>query len=815
MGLMDCIRQGLRDKVITQEQAERAEKIFRDFEKQPGNTSSTASQQAYEAIEREVFQRRRRVLQQAQAQEIALENIGRFKGDDDGEALISLLERDGSGRSPYSNVVSRQAALRGMAHAMMDDVITSLKKSAVLGRTTRAARATSTNMVRELFGEATGDAAAQGLAKAWTNSADFLRKAFNAAGGDIPELATWGLPQVHNNAAVRRAGREEWKRIVLPLLDRDETVSFQTGAKFTQAELDEVLDEVWETIATEGFSKVKETAAGGRGKSLARRRVDHRFLHFKDADSWLRYSDAFGDADPFTTMMNHVDGMSRDVALLETLGPNPNHTVSFLKTQLEKRAKKADAAAGTDKASQRLTSKLNTFDELYDAITGRSYAPVNERIARTFSGLGNMLTAAYLGSTSLLALMTDSNFTRITKRMAGMPVFRSAMARTLKMVAAKKTTKAQAVRLGLIAENWSSVAYGQARYAHDVLGGKVSEAIAHTAMNVSLLSPFTQAGRWAFGMEFMGFLADNVKTPYKALSRPLRDTLDRYGVTAKDWSKMRSVKLYEHKGAKFFRPDEMLDTNRELAFKVLEMVQGMTNLAVPVSSLRARTALVGGTKAGTLVGEVARSFAMFKNFPVTFYLNNVKAALYQKGPLNKAAIAGDLLITSTAMAVLANQLREISKGRDPMDMTMPEVWGKGLLTGGGLGIYGDFLFEDLNRFGGGMTETIAGPRASFLNDLRNLTIGNAAELVRGEKTNAARETVDFFGRNLPGVSTWYLRLVIERSILDRLRLMADPKAEQRFKRLERRFIKEYDQEYWWRPGEAVPERAPNIGAAVQ
>jgi len=818
MNFLDCIDNAQKDGQLSKEQADKARQMFIEFQvhneanlQMPKiQAEAKASQDTFDVIKYEASERKRRMILQRAVQRRALNDIASYKGTNKGEALIALLERDGTGKSPYSNVAGRQAALRGMAHGMMDNILSDLRKTKVLGRTTRTARAKSTSMVREIFGENTGDQAAKELAQAWQKASEFLRLSFNKAGGDIPKRKDWGMPQVHDNTAIRKAGREKWKQYIRPLLDAENMTSFRTGKSMTVLEFEDMLDEVWETIATDGFSKVSETSTAGQGKSLARRRQDHRFLKFKDADSWLKYQEEFGGGDVFSMMMSHIDTMSRDAALLEILGPNPNSTIKFLKTQVTKQAKEIDAQRGNDKMSKKLTKTFFTFDNMFDYITGASHAPVHEGVARTFAGLGNMLTSAYLGSTSILAVMTDPNFTRIAKRMAGMPLFKSSMTKSLGMMTSRKVTKQQAIRLGLIAENWSSVAYGQARYAGDVMGGRVSEAISNAAMNISLLSPFTQAGRWAFGMEFMGFIADNAKKSWSELPQEFQSTMTRYGITRDAWSKLADVEPYQYKGATFLRPDDVMELDRDLAFKMLEMVQGMTNLAVPTASVRSRTALVSNTRAGTLTGEIARSFAMFKNFPVTFYQNNIKAAIFQNNKKRMASIGADLLITSTAMAALAIQLREITKGRDPLSMDTPEFWGNAILTGGGLGIFGDFLFANVNRFGGGLAETTSGPRVSFLNSLRNLTIGNVYQFIQGEDTNIGRESIMFFGRNMPGASTWYLRLAIERTIMDQLLLATDPKAHRRFRTLERNRIRDYDQEYWWRPGQVTPDRPPNI-----
>jgi hypothetical protein len=826
MSLLDCInnaeKEGPDNGGLTKEQAQKARKLFQEFESKnskdmnmgPDEANAQAARDTFDVLEREAQQNKKRMILQRAAQNRILKNIESYQGKNIGEAIVSHLERDGRGNTPWSNVMGRAAVIRGMAHAKMADVIEKLRKTKILGRTTRKARAKSINMVREIFGEATEDASAKSLAAAWKETAEFLRIKFNQAGGDIPKRSDWGMPQVHDSTAVRLAGAKAWKEFILPLLDVEKMVSFRTGKPMSEAEFDEVLSEIWETISTEGWSKISETSVAGQGKSLSKRRQDHRFLVFRDADSFMKYDESFGSGDIFDLMMSHIDGMSKDIAMLQILGPNPTSTVRVMQNKVRKMAAQTDAKNKNSKATNALARKIKQFDDMYNYITGKTNQPANEFLARSFAGLGNFLTSAQLGSVSLLAITTDPNYTRITKRMAGMSQLKSAVFASLKMLTANKTTKKQAIRMGLIAEHWSAAAYGQARFTAEFMGGKVSEMISNAVLNASLLSPFTQAGRWAFGMEFMGFIADNAKVPYAKLNDAFKDTLGRYGITESDWAKMPSFKQYDFKGSKFLRPDDMLATESDLAYKVLDMIQDQTNYAVPVASVRARTTLIGSSQPGSYTGIMSRSFAMYKSFPVTFMQRNIMAAITQKGAPRKASIAGDLLISSTILAALGMQMREVAKGRDPRDMTDERFWGSAMLSSGGLGIWGDFLFSGRNRFGGGLTETIAGPQFGFLNDLANLTIGNVFELAMRKETNFGKESVNFFGRYLPGNSLWYARLGFERSVLDRLREWADPEASQKFREIERKRQREYGQEYFWRPGELTPERSPNIQAVT-
>ncbi len=66
-------------------------------------------------------------------------------------------------------------------------------------------------------------------------------------------------------------------------------------------------------------------------------------------------------------------------------------------------------------------------------------------------------------------------------------------------------------------------------------------------------------------------------------------------------------------------------------------------------------------------------------------------------------------------------------------------------------------------------------------------------------------------RFVPGSNLWYWRLAFQRNIIDRLALEIDPRAPERFRRIEREAEKNFGQGFWWRPGEATPDRMPAFG----
>jgi hypothetical protein len=124
--------------------------------------------------------------------------------------------------------------------------------------------------------------------------------------------------------------------------------------------------------------------------------------------------------------------------------------------------------------------------------------------------------------------------------------------------------------------------------------------------------------------------------------------------------------------------------------------------------------------------------------------------------------------------------------------------------GGGLGIFGDFLFADQNRYGGSLQKTASGPVVGFLHDAIQLTIGNVMQLASGEKTNAGKELAAFIQRYTPGSTLWYTRLVFERLIMDTLERLINPDFDADNRRKERNLKNRTGQEYWWSPGEITP-----------
>lgn len=826
MAFKDCIVNGLKDGDLTPEQAKAAQDVFEQREAMHKNNmgdsaaSAKAAQETIEILDYDRLHKKRvLLLQKDRQQDIAKRLFGQegYRGGRDPGAGAKALIAKGDPFATYSNVEARQASIFGQFQSQISDVLATFRAR---GLGWHSNVNTLHDVVRELWGTNTGNSAAKEMAEAWSKVGEMARQMYNEAGGAIPKLESWRLPQSHNMIAVMKAGQETWVKFVTPLLDNTKMINERTGKAFTPQELDLALKEVFRTIGEDGYNKMKPTGALYTGhRSLAKRYMDHRFLQFKTADDWMKYQESFGNPDTFASMNQYLHRMSHDIAMMQVLGPNPHATMNFIRQSVMKDAQELKVKLQDQNIVTKAENNLNEMDELFELYNGSSYASADHWVPRTLQGTRNIVNSAFLGSTAITSL-TDLGFQKHTATQLGIafgPLFKRVFS-NLNPLNVEERGKL-ALRAGLIAESWIGLAQTQARFAGEMTGPQITQRLSDIVMRGSGLTAWTQAGRHAFGMELMGNMSDLVGKSFDNLDPKMQKALTRYGFDSTSWDLIRKADLYNYKGATFLRPEEIRlathmpkDQAQELALRFLDMVNTEVDYAVPTVGLRAKATLTGGTKPGTVPGEIVRSFSMFKNFSVQVAYTHLWKSLSEATLAKKAGSLADLAIATTAMAALSMQLKEIVNGRDPKPMDTPEFWGASFLLGGGMGIWGDFLFSNVNRYGGGLEDTIAGPVINMANSIKNLTYGNVQQLIQGEDTNFAGESLRMLETYMPGKTLWYMKLLWQRMLFERLHLYIDPKYQQRLNRMQTKYLKETGQHYWWKPGQETPDRAPEISS---
>ena len=469
-------------------------------------------------------------------------------------------------------------------------------------------------------------------------------------------------------------------------------------------------------------------------------------------------------------------------------------------------------------AVRRATIANFEIDKIWSSLRGDMGTPVNTALGDTMATIRAVVGASVMG-TAAISSITDIPRQMIVRHMAGLPAT-STVRQMLKGFT--RLERKEAVAAGLILDDALHTLSWHARKAGLLGARQWAEYAYDRVIAVTGLAPFTQAGKHAFGLEFMAHAARHAGSDFAALPEWFRKTFERYGISDGDWEKMRRVKLHEkYDGTQVLRPVEIqAQVHPDIASRYLAMIQTETRQAIIEPTHRSRVLMTGGTRPGTVIGEMIRTGAMLKSFPVTMLMiDGARTLRMMSGNerLGGPAYAGAMLLATTVFGAAALQFKQVAAMKDPRDVTTPEFWGAAVLQGGGLGLYGDFFFSDVNRYGNGKVASMLGPVAARAEDVLGLTqmaTANAVLLGSDEAPNLGRAVTRFMRTNIPGGNIWYLRQAWERDFLDQLQFQIDPDANKAFKRAQRRAATDYGQEFWWKPGETLPSRPPSLGAAV-
>jgi len=224
MALRDCINRAVAGGEMDRDRAERIlleyDNAFREFQRSMGYTQAEIeAARAVQGKARAEAAEKRRVMQlQAAASQRQVQRLQRhrnIRGELDPAQYLQDLVSNTRGAGG-STLAGKYEAVRRSFRRDMTDAVRSFRAN-LAGQ--RRKPEMLRKVVREVFGEDTGDAAARAIAQSWSGVAEKARLRFNAAGGHVGKRADWGLPQAHDSAKVRKATYEEWRDFIMPRLD--------------------------------------------------------------------------------------------------------------------------------------------------------------------------------------------------------------------------------------------------------------------------------------------------------------------------------------------------------------------------------------------------------------------------------------------------------------------------------------------------------------------------------------------------------------------------------------------------------------------
>ena len=655
----------------------------------------------------------------------------------------------------------------------------------------------------------------------------------NRAGANIGKLPGYIARQSHDSEKIGSAGFDKWVADILPRLDPK---TFDGVADETS-----FLKGVYDGLASGDHLKSSEGAKpnGFRGPAnIAKKMSQERVLHFKDGVAWHEYNEAYGTGNLREAVLRGLDLSGQNTALMRRLGTNPEANLNMAMDIIAEDVRKSgDPAALANFNTAREGMLKNRFAE----VSGQTRIPGNATQARVAANVRAWQSLSKLGG-ALLSSFTDLPVAASEMKYQGKTFLGSLAEMTAGLAKGRGSLEQREIlsSFGVYADSMRGEIMRRFS-ADDSVGGKMSRGMS-LFFKLNGLSWWTDANKASAGLMMSHNLAQNKGRAWANMDSGLRRTLKLYDLDAGKWDLLRSMDTRMADGRDYLTADGIGDipaerigaylteqgrkvsdsaireTREGLDRSLRAYVNDRVSYAVLEPDARTRSILNQGTRPGTMMGDLNRFLTQFKSFPAAYMQKTLGRELYGRGyaptPLgegyrgSKDLIAAlrngngerlglaQLLLWTTAFGYLSMASKDLVKGREPRPADDPKTWIAAMVQGGGFGIFGDFMFGEVSRFGNKPLETAVGP-----------TLGTAASAIDlwsrvRSGDDAASSAMRLAQNNTPFLNLFYTRIAMDHLFLYSVQEALNPGS---LRRTEQRIQKENGQQFLIRPSQSYSD----------
>ena len=644
----------------------------------------------------------------------------------------------------------------------------------------------------------------------------------NRHGGWIGKLDNYVVRQSHHPDRLAKAGEADWKAKITPRLDFART--FPDGPP---KDLDNWLHETFLNLTTGvrpkgavDYTASRMAAFKGPG-NLAKKASQERVLHFKSADDWFDYNAEFGFGNLREAYIQGLHRAAESNGLMQVLGTNPEYNLDAVISAVRSNLSRSNPAA-----LKAFDNKRNRMDNALKEVSGLTRRVASQRLANVgaFARVWNTLTG--LGG-AVVSAITDIPIRASALKYQGQSYFgelsKGVVAPIRRIVAGVGTSERKATLSAIGYFNEMAMGNLAVRFSPDEsVPGRLQKAT-HTFFKWNLLGGWTDEMRRSSLESMARFFGETAESNFASLSERTRRTLERFRIGEAEWTVIRKGITEEGDGGKFLTPqairelpaeefrvlavdrirtakqiaaksgkveslDKQIgrileDTRESTADRLQQLYADEVNSAVITPDARTLAFVRQGQQAGTPIGEALRLFWQFKTFGIAVMQRAFMREFYgydygRGGRFGTSELRGLAILMTGGLAFgyMAMSAKDMLKGRKPRPLDNPKTWAAAMAQGGAMGIYGDFLFGEGNRFGQGFLTTLGGP-----------TVGKADQLYKlwGSFKNgddAAAQSVKFTISNTPYANLFYTRMAMDYLFLYELSESMNPGYLRRMER---------------------------------
>lgn len=655
----------------------------------------------------------------------------------------------------------------------------------------------------------------------------------NRAGANIGNLPGYIARQSHDSEKIGSAGYDKWAADILPRLDPKTFDGVSNESSFLKG--------VFDGLVSGDHLKSGETPKpnGFRGPAnIAKKLSQERVLHFKDGVAWHEYNQQYGTGNLREAVLRGLDLSGQNTAMMRRLGTNPeanlNMSMDIIKEDIRKGG---DTEALSNFNTARETMIKNRFAE----VSGQTRIPGNAWQARIAANVRAWQSLSKLGG-ALLSSFTDLPVAASEMRYQGKNFLGSLGEMTAGLAKGRGSKEQREVlsSFGVYADSMRGEIMRRFS-ADDSVGGKMSRGMS-LFFKLNGLSWWTDANKASAGLMMAHNLAQNKGKAWGAMDKDFTRTLGLYDLDAGKWDLLRSMDTRMADGRDYLTtdgiggiPDEKIsgyltsqgrkvsdsairEIREGLERSLRAYVNDRVSYAVLEPDARTRSIMNQGTRPGTMMGDLNRFLTQFKSFPAAYMQKTLGRELYGRGyaptPLGEgyrgskdlmAALRNgngeklglaQLMLWTTAFGYLSMASKDLVKGREPRPVDDPKTWVAAMVQGGGFGIFGDFMFGEVSRFGNKPLETLAGP-----------TLGTAASAIDlwskvRSGDDAAASAMRLAQNNTPFLNLFYTRIAMDHLFLYSVQEAMNPGS---LRRTEQRIQKENGQQFLIKPSQSYQD----------
>lgn len=658
------------------------------------------------------------------------------------------------------------------------------------------------------------------LAKVVNKYQTDARNTRNRFGAWIRDLKGYITRQSHDMFKIRDAGEQDWVAYVKERIDVAKMTRLGLiSENDPMSSLRTMYDDFAAGVHMKAVAGEDDTAAFGVGSNLAKRESVSRVLYFKDGIAAFEYNERFGQGRLADSVLSGLEASARSAALLKTLGTNPEATLTRLLNEYE------NSLVGDPARRSKFRTQRGAIMNMLAQVDGSTLIPGNVTAAKVGSFVRAWTAMTRLGGALISSFTDPLGYGAELRYQGNKNLFSGVLDGIGRATQGRAKGEQRQVLSSLGVFHESVIGAVAARFDSPELSGRMAWGM-QQFFKWNGLNWWTESLRDGAALSHSHYLAQNAGKSFDKLNGELQRLLSLYNIDAGKWDLLRLGTMKMADGRAYMTPDALATVPRAALENYIQLAGRTVNDATVQNLLddlsqalrvmsvdrahhavlepnaRVRTWMLRGTKPGTVPGEILRYIGQFKSFSVAMIQMVLGREIYGRGYdtlgeyLKKGK--GDMLGLATmiglytAFGYAAMSIKDMLKGREPRPVDDPRTWYAAMAQGGGLGLYGDFLFGEYSRMGRTFSASLVGPVIGNLDTLADLiTRARNGDDLAGVGLKALLD-------NTPFMNLFYLRPVLDYLVLYQIQEALNPGF---LRRMEGRIMRDNGQDFIFPPSQ--------------